>query len=300
MSVAVAELAASLHQIMDSDPGLLVLGPDVGAYGGRFRATRGLFETYGASRVIDLDPTPVTLVGVAVGLSQADMTPVVELEGPASLAQAASIIASEPGVGRLVLRVPTITSARADALERVRGEGHAASFSAIEGAMVVCASAHSPPSRLLEAAAARDGVTVIIEPTGLYRTPLASSSATQLGTAQVVRDGADLTLMGWGETLEVLVAAAAALASDGVHAKVIDVRCLHPLDVVTLGKVVRDSGRALVAHAAGAEALAAQVAHAAQRESFLSLEAPIETLVVEPGRESVQAVVDAATRALHY
>lgn len=284
----VEAINTALTRAMADDPAVIVLGEDVGRDGGVFRATVGLIERFGENRVIDTPLAEVAIAGLSVGLAAQGFRPVAEIQFTGFIYATIDQILNHAARlrnrtrGRLtcpmVLRSPSGGGIRA--VEH-HSESPEAMFAHIPGVKVVIPSSPQRAYGLL-LGAIRDGDPVIfLEPTKLYRASKEDvaddGAALPLGRAFVLREGRDVTIVSWGATLHEALAAADALAPDGIVAEVIDVASVKPLDDATILASVSKTGRCVIAHEApltggvGAE-IAARVASGA----MMSLLAPIE------------------------
>lgn len=292
----------SAHDIiMEKDPSVVVLGQDVGYFGGVFRCTDGLQKKYGEHRVIDAPIAEGGIIAAAIGLGINGLRPVTEIQFADYIYPGFDQIVSE--LARLNYR----TSGEFSSPVTIRtpcgggirgGQTHSQSpegiFAHISGIKTVMPSNPYDAKGLLISAIESDDPIIFFEPKRIYNGPfdgdpnkpsVAWSSHLMgevpdgyynvpLSKAAIVEEGEDLTIISYGTIVHV-AQAAAKLA--GVNAEIIDVRTLFPLDVDTLRKSVQKTGRCMVAHEAtrfcgyGAELVAT-----VQQECFWSLEAPIE------------------------
>lgn len=293
--VLVDAINHALDEAMATDPAVVVFGEDV-AYGkgGVFGATRGLTEKYGVERCFNTPLAEATIVGVALGLSLDGFhKPVAEIQFADYLWPAFDQLASEVASicyrsgGEwnvpLVLRMPYGGYIQGGPYHSQSIEGI---LTHIPGLKVVIPSNAADAKGLLKAAILDPNPVIFLEHKALYRQakfcarPEPSKDyILPLGKANVVREGRDLTLVGWGMMVVMAMDIAPTLAAEGVEIEVIDLRTLVPLDIETVVRSVEKSGKLLVAHEAprncgfGAE-VAAQVAEAA----FEYLDAPIMRL----------------------
>ncbi len=313
----------ALARAMQDDDRVVVLGEDVGADGGVFRATEGLLKRFGATRVLDTPLAEAGIAGLAVGLAAQGFRPVAEIQFTGfiypeidQLANHASRLRTRTR-GRLtcpmVLRSPCGGGIHAP---EHHSESPEAMFAHIPGLRVAIPSSPKRAYGLLLSAIRNPDPVVFLEPTRLYRTVREEvaddGAATPLDHCFVVREGTDLTLITWGAMVRDAVAAADALARASVSAEVIDVATLKPLDEETILASVKKTGRAIIVHEApltggfGAE-IAARIAE----HALFSLLAPIErvagydTVIPLPRLErhyfpSVARISDAARRAMAY
>ncbi len=313
----------ALRRAMGEDTRVLVLGEDVGADGGVFRATEGLLQSFGEDRVLDTPLAEAAIAGISIGLAAQGFRPVAEIQFTGfayacidQLINHASRLRTRTR-GRLtcplVLRSPAGGGIHAP---EHHSESPEAMFAHVPGLKVVVPSSPRRAYGLLLSAIRDPDPVVFLEPTRLYRAvreDVADDGAgIPLDSSFVVRDGRDVTLVSWGAMLSETVAAATRLSEQNVEAEVIDVATLKPLDSATILASVARTGRLVIVHEApltcgfGAE-IAARVAGA----GLMNLLAPIErvagydTVMPYPRTEarympSADHVVAAARRAMAY
>ncbi len=294
-------LNSAMDLAMGLDPSVVILGEDVGYFGGVFRCTEGLQEKYGEHRVIDAPISEGGIIAAAIGMGINGLRPVAEIQFADYIYPGFDQIVSE--LARLRYRSDgTFTSPvtiRTPCGGGIRGgQTHSQSpegiFTHISGVKTVMPSNPFDAKGLLISAIESNDPVIFFEPKRIYNGPFdgdpdkpAISWANHpmgevpeeyynvpLGKAAVVEEGDELTIITYGTMVHVAQASAKAA---GVRADIIDVRTLMPLDVDTLKASVEKTGRCLVAHEAtrfcgyGAELVAT-----VQDECFYSLEAPIE------------------------
>ncbi|MCC6779076.1 MAG: alpha-ketoacid dehydrogenase subunit beta [Hyphomicrobiales bacterium] len=313
----------ALRRAMTGDARVLVLGEDVGVDGGVFRATDGLLATFGAERVLDTPLAEASIAGVSIGLAAQGFLPVAEIQFTGFayacidqiLNHASRLRARTRGrlTCPMVLRSPTGGGIKA--VEH-HSESPEAMFAHIPGLKVVIPSSPARAYGLLLSAIRDPDPVVFLEPTRLYRAArgevVDDGTGIALDHCILLRPGRDLTLVSWGAMIDEALAAADALAGEGIEAEVIDVATLKPLDSATIVESVTRTGRLVVVHEApvtcgyGAE-IAARVAE----HALTSLLAPIErvagfdTMMPYPRAEqhympSVARVLTAARRTMAY
>lgn len=278
----------ALARAMEEDERVLVMGEDVGVNGGVFRATEGLFERFGAERIIDTPLAELAIGGVAVGMAAAGLRPVAEIQFMGFIYPALDQIVSHASRlrnrtrGRLtcpmVLRAPFGGGIHAP---EHHSESTEALFAHIPGLRVVVPSSPGRAYGLLLAAIRDPDPVVFLEPKRLYRAfkqdVADDGKALDLDCCFVLRKGHDLTLVTWGAMVQETLEAADALATDGVSAEVIDVATLKPLDLATILASVEKTGRCVIVHeAALSGGLGAEIAASIASDGLLSLLAPIE------------------------
>ncbi len=292
---------SAMDVMMERDPDIVVMGEDVGYFGGVFRATAGLQAKYGKQRVFDTPITECGIIGVAVGMGAYGLRPVPEIQFADYIYPALDQLVSE--AARLRYRsngefTAPITVRSPFGGGIFGGQTHSQSpegiFTHVSGIKTVIPSTPYDAKGLLIAAIEDNDPTIFFEPKRIYNGPFdghwdkptqnwsqhpAGEVPTgyykiELGKAKIVRAGEALTVLAYGTMVHV---ALAVMTEAGVDAEVIDLRTLVPLDIETIAASVQKTGRCMIVHEAtrtsgfGAE-LSAQV----QERCFYHLEAPIE------------------------
>jgi pyruvate dehydrogenase E1 component beta subunit len=284
----VEAVRTALARAMADDPGVVVLGEDVGRDGGVFRATDGLLARFGEERVFDTPLSEALLAGLGIGLAAQGFRPVVEFQFTGFIYPALDQIVNHAGRlrnrtrGRLscpmVVRAPCGGGIKAP---EHHSESPEAMFAHIPGIRVVIPSSPRRAYGLLLAAIHDPDPVVVLEPTRLYRAVREDvaddGEALPLDRCFVLREGRDLTFVTWGAMTHDVLAAAETLVAEGVSAEVVDVATLAPLDAATiLGSVAR-TGRCVIVHEAPLTAgFGAEIAARLAGEGLLSLLAPVE------------------------
>ncbi len=291
----------ALDLMMARDPNVVVMGEDVGYFGGVFRATQGLQAKYGTSRVFDTPITECGIVGVAVGMGAYGLRPVPEIQFADYIYPALDQIVSE--AARIRYRsageywVPmTLRSPFGGGI--FGGQTHSQSpegvFTHVAGLKTVIPSTPYDAKGLLIAAIEDNDPVIFFEPKRIYNGPFdghydrpvkpwsvhPASEVPEdyyripLGKAAVVREGGALTILAYGTMVHV---AAAHVEESGVDAEIIDLRTLVPLDVETIKASVEKTGRCLILHeATRTGGFGAELSAIVQEHCFYALEAPIE------------------------
>ena len=284
----VQSINLALARAMEEDARVLVLGEDVGANGGVFRATEGLLGRFGPDRVLDTPLAEAAIAGLSVGLAAQGFRPVAEIQFTGfiyptidQLVNHASRLRTRTR-GRLtcpmVLRSPAGGGIRA--VEH-HSESPEAMFAHIPGLRVVIPSSPRKAYGLLLAAIRDPDPVVFLEPTRLYRafkeeTP-DDGVALPLDRCFVDREGRDVTLIAWGAMLREALGAADRLAEEGIEAEVVDVATLKPLDEATILASVAKTGRCIIAHEAPLTVgFGAEIAARLAGTGLTSLLAPVE------------------------
>jgi 2-oxoisovalerate dehydrogenase E1 component beta subunit len=294
-------LNSAMDQMLELDQSVVILGEDVGYFGGVFRCTEGLQKKYGEHRVIDAPISEGGIIAAAIGMGVNGLRPVAEIQFADYIYPGFDQIVSELARLRyrsdgtfyspVTIRTPCGGGIRGGQTHSQSPEGI---FTHISGVKTVMPSNPFDVKGLLISAIESNDPVIFFEPKRIYNGPFdgdpdkpAVSWANHpmgevpeeyynvpLGKAAVVAQGDELTIITYGTLVHVALASAKAA---GVSADIIDVRTLMPLDVDTLRTSVEKTGRCLVAHEAtrfcgyGAELVAT-----VQEECFWHLEAPIE------------------------
>jgi pyruvate dehydrogenase E1 component beta subunit len=279
----------ALQQEMQSDPKVVVLGEDVGKDGGVFRVTDGLVERFGEERVLDTPLAESGIVGFAIGLAVAGYHPVAEIQFDGFSYPALDQIISHAARLRtrsrgqrtvpMVVRMPYGGGIRA--LEH-HSESPEALYAHIPGLKVVIPSDPYDAKGLLAAAIRDPDPVVFLEPKRVYRAIKMDVPEEQyvipLGTAKVVREGKDLTLISWGAHVRTCKEAAERLAAENRYdVEVVDLRTLSPCDWPTVTASVVKTGRAIVvSESARTGGFHAEVMAQLMERAILHLEAPVK------------------------
>jgi len=287
-------LVDAIHQALDEelarDERVILLGQDIGARGGVFRATQGLLEKYGEKRVIDSPLAEASLVGVAIGAALAGQRPVCEIQFADALQAAFNQIVNEAtrisyrSAGEwsvpLVIRAPYGGGVSGGLYHSQSVESF---FAHVPGLKVVIPSNPRDAKGLLKSAVRDPGPVLFLEPKKGYRTIKGDvpegDFTVPIGPARISRAGQQISVMAYGLMHHYCLQAAEALASENIDAEVIDLRTLYPIDQETILASVRKTGRALIVHEDNLTlGYGAEVAALIAQEAFSNLDAPIHRL----------------------
>ncbi len=285
-------LGLALRQAMVEDPTIVIIGEEVGAYGGAYGVTKGLLQEFGKERVLDAPISEAGFVGAAVGAAMTGLRPVVELMYVDFAGIAMDQIANQAAKIRymfggqmgvpMVLRTQGGTGRSAAAQHSQSLEGW---FLQVPGLRLALPATVSDAYHLLRAALKQPDPVMFIEHKGLYvqkgRLDPTQADA-DWGRAVVRRPGADVTVVTYSRMLNYVLAAANNAANEGVEAEVIDLRTLNPLDLATITGSVTKTGRAIVVtEACLTGGPAAEISARIQEECFDFLEEPIVRIAGE-------------------
>ena len=275
----------ALRLEMRRDPRVVVLGEDVGKFGGVFRATLGLIEEFGADRVIDTPLAEAGIIGAAIGMAMYGLRPVPEIQFSDFIFPAFDQIVSELAKLRyrsggqysapVVIRTPVGGGIKGG---HYHSQSPEALFIHTPGLQVVCPSNPYDAKGLLLSAIRGDDPVIFMEPKRVYRAARGDvpegDYTIPLGKAAVVREGKGLTVVAWGAMLH--EAAAALEQAPELDGELIDPRTLWPLDLDTILASVRKTGRlAIVQEAPRTCGFAAEISSLVQERAFYSLQAPV-------------------------
>lgn len=282
-------LRDALREEMLRDPKVILLGEEIGVFGGAYKVTRGLLEEFGPERVRDTPISEAGIVGVAIGAALAGLRPVAEIMYmdfiPICLDQLATQAAKMRFMSGGQLQVPMVVRTQYS-LGRMHGSQHSQFFPSwflqVPGVKVVLPSTPADGKGLLKAAI-RDGNPVLFIESGvLYHTrgPVPEEDyLIPLGKADVKQMGEDVTVVGISRTVHESLVAADRLAKEGISLEVIDPRTIQPLDVETIVQSVKKTGRLLiVGDDVRMGGVGAEIASTVMEQAFDYLDAPITRL----------------------
>ncbi|KEI69356.1 alpha-ketoacid dehydrogenase subunit beta [Endozoicomonas elysicola] len=278
----------ALDHAMASDPDVVLLGEDIGVNGGVFRATQGLRDKYGLKRVMDTPLAETLIAGISVGMAAQGMKPVAEIQFMGFIFPAMEQLICHAARmrnrtrGRLacpmVLRAPFGGGIHAP---EHHSESTEALFAHIPGLRVVIPSSPVRAYGLLRSAISEPDPVIFLEPKRIYRASKQSidisSDPLPLDTCFTLKVGQDVTLVSWGASIRETTEAANILENHGIAAEVIDVATIKPLDMETILKSVRKTGRCVVVHeACRSFGVGAEIAAGLMEKAFDELKSPVE------------------------
>jgi len=293
--VAEMTLIEALRQAMEEelarDERVFLVGEDVGRRGGVFRATQGLYEKFGAGRIIDSPLAELSIIGIGIGAALYGMRPICEIQFADFIHPAFNQIVNEAAkmcyrsngewTVPLVIRAPYGGGIGGGLYHSQSLE---AFFAHVPGLKVVIPSNPHDAKGLLKAAVRDPNPVVFLEPKKGYRLIKGEVAGPgeilePLGVARVTRSGSDLTAIAYGMMHHYALEAAQAVAGEGLSVEVVDVRTLLPLDKATLLTSVRKTGKALVIHEDNLTGgYGGEIAAILADEAFTDLDAPIRRL----------------------
>ena len=294
-------LNSALDTMMDRDPKVLTFGEDVGYFGGVFKVTEHLQQKYGAKRCFDAPINECGIAGAAVGMAVYGLRPVIEIQFADYMYPAYDQLVSEAARIRyrsandytvpLTVRMPYGGGIYGG---QTHSQSPEALFTHVAGLKTVIPSTPYDAKGLLIAAIEDDDPVIFMEPKRVYNGPFdgrrdrpvqpwSKHPASEvpegyykipLGKANVVREGAEVTILSYGTMVHVALAAA---EDSGIDAEVIDLRTLLPVDIETITTSVAKTGRCVIVHeATRTSGYGAELSALVQEHCFYHLEAPIQ------------------------
>lgn len=313
---------AGLRQALTDDDKVLLMGEDIGPLGGVFRVTENLQAEFGVRRVMDTPLAESGIIGTAIGLALRGYRPVCEIQFDGFIfpgfnqitTQLAKITNRHEGQVQMpvVIRVPY--GGHIGAVEHHQ-ESPEAYFAHTAGLRLVSPSTPNDAYWMIQEAIASNDPVMFFEPKSRYwpkgEVDFSASNA-PLHSSRVVREGSEVTLLGHGAMLSVLLEAADVAAREGTSVEVVDLRSLSPIDYGPILASVRKTGRLIVAQEAPSfVSIGSEIAATVTEQAFYSLEAPVLRVAgfntpFPPAKlESIylpdaDRVLDAVDRALAY
>jgi pyruvate dehydrogenase E1 component beta subunit len=278
---------SALQLQMRADERVVVLGEDVGKFGGVFRATSGLYDEFGADRVIDTPLAEAGIIGTAIGMALYGLRPVPEIQFGDFIFPAFDQIVNELAKFRyrsggqyscpVVIRTPVGGGIRGG---HYHSQSPEALFIHTPGLKVVAPSNPYDAKGLLLASLRQNDPVLFMEPKRIYRASRGEvpegDYTIELGQASVVKAGSQVTLLAWSGMVSIADDAATKAADAGISVEVIDLRTLMPFDLETILGSVKNTGRCVIVHEAPRTCgFGAELVASIQERAMEYLEAPI-------------------------
>ena len=279
-------LNAGLRQALTDDPMVLLMGEDIGPLGGVFRVTEGLQAEFGEKRVMDTPLAESGIVGTAIGLAMRGYRPVCEIQFDGFVFPAFDQITTqlakltnrhEGGISMpVVIRVPYGGHIGGPEHHQESPEAY---FAHTAGLRVVSPSTPHDAYWMIQDSIRSADPVIFLEPKSRYwpkgEVDFSERGRTLHSTA-VAREGAEVTLLGHGAMVSVLLQAAELAAEEGTSVEVLDLRSLSPIDYGPILESVRKTGRLVIAQEApGFVSVGSEIAATVAERAFYSLEAPV-------------------------
>ncbi|WP_430534657.1 alpha-ketoacid dehydrogenase subunit beta [Listeria rocourtiae] len=283
-------ITAALREELERDENVFILGEDVGKKGGVFKATAGLYDQFGESRVLDTPLAESAIAGVGIGAAMYGMRPVAEMQFADFIMPAVNQIISEASRIRyrsnndwscpIVFRAPYGGGVHgalyhSQSIEKV--------FSGQPGLKIVMPSSPYDAKGLLKAAIRDNDPVLFLEHKRAYRLIKGEVPETDytvpIGKANIVREGDDLTVITYGLAVHFAQQAAEKLASDGIEAEILDLRTIYPLDKEAIIEAAKKTGKVLLVTEDNKEgSIIGEVAATIAEHCLFDLDAPIKRL----------------------
>ncbi len=290
-------IRAILDYFLKADEDVLLLGEDIGVYGGAFGVTRGLVEKYGRERVIDTPISEASFIGAATGMAMMSLRPVVEIMFMDFLTLAFDQILNHATKFHFMfnaqLNVPMVIRTPAGG-GRGYGPSHSQSlcslFAHVPGLEIIVPSSPLKMAGLLKTAVLSDKPTLFVEHKSLYNQKQAIPAADlesfshwvtpiPFKKADIVRSGKDMTVFAYLNTVNIALEAAEELAEQGIEIEIIDPQTLSPFDEVTIVESIKKTGKLLIFEEEyGFCSFGSQVAFLAANKCLESLTRPVGKL----------------------
>ncbi len=282
-------ICEAMSEEMRRDERVFLLGEEVAEYNGAYKASKGMLDEFGPRRVIDTPIAELGFSGIAVGAAMNGLRPIVEfmtwnfaiLAADQIINSAAKMLQMSGGQFSvpIVFRGP---NGQAGQLAATHSQSFEAFYGHVPGLKVITPSNPYDAKGLLKAAIRDHDPVVFMEsekmygdkgmvPDGEYIIPI--------GVADVKREGTDVTLVSFGKIMKTVLAGAEELAKEGIHAEVIDLRTIRPLDIDTIVQSVKKTNRLIIVEESWPVAsISTEIAYRVQRHAFDYLDAPVRRL----------------------
>ena len=282
----------AIREALSDDPRVILIGEDVGRYGGAYAVSRGLLEEFGPERIRDTPLSESAFVGAGIGAALGGLRPVVEVMtvnfSLLALDQIVNNAATLCHMSGGQFPVPVVIRMATGAGRQLAAQ-HSHSLEAwyahVPGLRVVEPATIDDARGMLRAALACPDPVIVFEPISLYNMEGALTSAASevtLDGARIHRPGRDVTLVTYGASLWRCVAAAEQLAAGGIEAEIVDLRSLRPLDDATILASLRRTKRVVIVDEGWRTgSLAAEIAMRIVEQGFYDLDAPIARVCTE-------------------
>lgn len=310
MSTQTVDIREALRQAIDEemtrDPGVFVMGEEVGEYNGAYKVTKGLLEKWGPQRIIDTPISELGFAGIGIGAAMCGLRPIIEfMSFNFSFVAADQLISTAPKIHYMSgnrFSVPIVFRGPNGAAAQVSSQhSHCVEniYSNIPGLIVIAPSNAYDHKGLLKSAIRNNNPVLFLEnelsygekmeiPTEEYTLPI--------GRAQVVREGGEVTLISHGRMVNLCLLAVNELAKAGIRAELVDLRTIKPLDIATIAKSVKKTNRCVLVeegHYFGG--ISAEVGFQIMAHCFDYLDAPLERVTQRETPMPYSKVLEAET-----
>ncbi len=279
-------LREAMNEEMRKDDTIFLMGEEVAEYNGAYKVSQGMLDEFGAKRIIDTPISELGFCGIAIGAGMNGLKPIVEfmtfnfslvaidqiINGAAKLMSMSGGQFSSP----VVFRGPT---GNAGMLSSQHSQCFENWYANCPGLKVVVPSNPADAKGLLKSAIIDPDPVIFMESELMYGDKGEVPEETyyiEIGKAKVVKEGTDVTLVGFGKIMKVVMAAAAELEKEGIHAEIIDLRTVRPIDYPCILESVKKTNRLVIVEESWPlGSIATEVAFKVQKDAFDYLDAPI-------------------------
>ncbi len=279
-------LREAMSEEMRKDENIFLMGEEVAEYNGAYKVSQGMLDEFGAKRVIDTPITELGFTGIGIGAAMNGLRPIIEfmtfnfslvaidqiINGAAKMMSMSGGQYSVP----IVFRGPT---GNAGQLSSQHSQNFENWYANTPGLKVVVPSNPYDAKGLLKSSIRDEDPVIFMESELMYgdKGEVPEEEYTlPLGKAHIVRTGDDVTLISFGKMMKVVYEAADELAKDGIHAEVIDMRSVRPIDYATVIESVKKTNRLVIVEEAWPlSSISTDISHQVQRQAFDYLDAPI-------------------------
>lgn len=282
-------LGEAMSEEMRRDESIFLMGEEVAEYNGAYKVSQGMLDEFGAKRVIDTPIAELGFAGIGVGAAANGLRPIIEFMTfnfslvaiDQVINSAAKMLSMSGGQYHvpIVFRGPT---GNAGQLSQQHSQNFENWYANTPGLKVVVPSNPYDAKGLLKTAIRDDNPVIFMESELMYADKGAvpeEEYLLEIGQANVVKDGSDVTIVSFGKMMKVANAAADELAKDGIHAEVIDLRSVRPIDYHAIVSSVKKTNRLVIVEEAWPLAsISAEISHHVQRNAFDWLDAPIHRI----------------------
>jgi len=278
-------LNKAIDECMAEDESVVILGEDVGRYGGSYRVSEGLVSKYGEKRVIDTPIAELSIVGNSVGMAIAGLRPIAEI-----MTENFSLLAMDPIINHaaklrymsggkmtipLVVRMPGGVSRQ---LAAQHSESYENLFTSTPGLIVLSASNATYAYHGLKWAIKSNDPVIFLEHELLYPMDMEFKEIKDFNPfkAEVVKEGKDLTIITYLKMRYDVIEAAKELSKQGIDAEIIDLNSLRPLDIETIASSIKKTKKCVIVeedHKTGG--MGAEVVAQIMEKCFYDLDAPV-------------------------
>lgn len=279
-------LNRAMAEELARDPGVFLMGEEVGLYQGAYKVSKGLLEKFGEGRIIDTPITEAGFVGVGIGAAMCGLRPIIEL-----MTWNFSFVAFDQIVNNAAklrymsggkLKIPIVFRGPQGAAHQLAAQHSQtvdALYSHFPGLVVIAPATPRDAYGLLKSAIRDDNPVIFLESEVLYNAkgPVEDSEfLLPIGKGEIKREGTDVTVVAWNKMLYVALTAAERLSQQGISAEVIDPRTLRPLDDELIFNSVRKTNHCVIVEESWPQNSAgAEISDRVHRQCFDYLDAPV-------------------------